>query len=114
MIQCQFAVLAANPHTTGLRIAKVAWEDMCLSLFIRFYRRLSDQRLSFWPLLCIMFAELQSKPGQLFWLDGSFFEAKTGPIELAEILADRAEQITGQFAKRLGEQGEGYSAGDIR
>lgn len=52
--------------------------------------------------------------GQLFadWLDGSFFEAKTGPIELVEILADRAEQMTGQFAKRLGEQGEDYSAGD--
>ena len=36
----------------------------------------------------------------------AFQQVKTGPIELVEILADRAEQMTGQFAKRLGEQGE--------
>ena len=54
MVQCEFAVLAANPHTTGLRIAKVTWEDMCLSLFIRYNRRLFDQRLT-WLLAIAMY-----------------------------------------------------------
>ncbi len=48
---------------------------------------------------------LRTPPGRVL------LEVKTGPIEMVEILADRAREITGQFSKKLGEQGEEYSAG---